>query len=105
MTNSTLIATTHSKLPTANNATTLKSNACSKELGQSGGESICGKGEGGIQAGPNEDPGKCGDCSAKGNIESISASQLAMQIFGFNPFMSGPNDDPGKCGDCSAKGN
>ena len=98
MSNATLTATTSVETLTV-------SKACSLVLSKSGGESICGKGDGGIQAGPNDDPGKCGDCSAKGNIESVSASRLAMVIFGFNPFMSGPNDDPGKCGDCSAKGN
>ncbi len=38
-----------------------------------GGESICGKGNGGLKPskiGPNDDPSACGDCSANGNVHS-----------------------------------
>jgi hypothetical protein len=56
-----------------------------------GGESICGKGGGGLQAsklGPNDDPSACGDCSAKGNINTkkLTAKEAANNLFGFNPF-------------------
>jgi hypothetical protein len=56
-----------------------------------GGESICGKGNGGIKPskiGPNDDPSACGDCSANGNINAkkVSAKVAATTLFGFNPF-------------------
>jgi hypothetical protein len=56
-----------------------------------GGESICGKGEGGLhkaKLGPNDDPSACGDCSANGNIsaKNVKASDAAKSLLGFNPF-------------------